>query len=74
MSNKRTHAAKRYSDLRKAGVPSVVTAHEAHRMTNGEVGTRGDHSTPVNLSAVALSPKAHVYYSEDIADAFLLRG
>jgi hypothetical protein len=54
MNNKRTQAAKRYTDLRKAGVPTVVTAHEAHRLTAGAIGTEGDHSTPVNLSTVAL--------------------
>jgi hypothetical protein len=55
MTNQRTQAAKRYTELRKAGVPTVVTAHEAHRLSRGQVGTYGDHSTPVNLSTVALS-------------------
>jgi hypothetical protein len=62
MSNKRTRAAKRYTELRKAGAPTVVTAHEAFRMTGGVIGTEGDHSTPVNLSKVAL------FFTPDVDD------
>ena len=53
-TTKAMQAAKRYTTLRQSGVPSVVTAHEAHRLTSGTIGTEGDHSTPVNLSTVAL--------------------
>jgi hypothetical protein len=33
-----------YMNLRRAGVPNWVTSHEAYCMTDGRVGTRGDHS------------------------------
>ena len=33
-----------YLNLRRAGVPTWVTSHEAYRMTDGRVGTKGDHS------------------------------
>ncbi len=33
-----------YMTLKKSGVPSWVTSHEAYRMTEGRVGTEGDNS------------------------------
>lgn len=42
-----------YSRLREAGVPALLTAHEAWRLSRGLVGTEGDHGTPVPLAAVA---------------------
>src|SRR3546814_4864613 len=33
-----------YMRLRKEGVPSFVTSHEAYRMTDGRIGTKGLHS------------------------------
>lgn len=41
------------AELRSQGVPSVVTADEAYRLSDGAAGTTGDHSSPVSLAAVA---------------------
>lgn len=38
-----------------AGVPTVITAGEAHRLTGGKAGKPGDHSTPISLAAVAVA-------------------
>lgn len=40
---------------RGEGVPAIVTADEAYRLSGGVTGTAGDHSTPVSLAAVALA-------------------
>lgn len=47
---RKTAAMNTLTRLRAEGVPSVVTADEAFRMTGGQAGTRGDHSTPVTLA------------------------
>lgn len=52
--NRNQRAAQQFSTWRSQGVPTLITAHEAHRLTAGAVGTHGDHSTPVNLSTAAL--------------------
>lgn len=52
-ANARVRAAARFAAWRAEGVPTKVTAHEAWHLTNGKVGTAGDHSTPLNLSTVA---------------------
>lgn len=46
----RSAAMNTLTRLRGEGVPAVVTADEAFRMTDGHVGTRGDHHSPVSLS------------------------
>lgn len=54
-ANARIRAASLYAAWRAEGVPSWITAHEAHRLTDGKVGTFGDHSASggLNLSTVA---------------------
>lgn len=43
-------------EWQEAGVPTLITAHEAYRLTGGAVGTEGDHSASggLNLATVAL--------------------
>lgn len=54
-SNAHTRAAARFAAWRAQGVPTLITAHEAYRLTDGKVGTYGDHgaSGGLNLSTVA---------------------
>src|SRR3546814_650520 len=47
-----------YMRLRKEGVPSFVTSHEAYRMTDGRVGTKGLHSLDHGIGLMALVKKA----------------
>lgn len=53
--NLRVEAATQYAAWRAEGVPTLVTAHEAWHLTNGAVGTAGDHGATgaMNLSTVA---------------------
>lgn len=52
------HLTITYMTLRKAGTPSFVTSHEAYRMTEGRVGTKGDHNLRHGFSLMALVKKA----------------
>lgn len=54
-ANARVRAASQYAAWRAEGVPSLITAHEAWRLTDGAVGTKGDHGSTgaMNLSTVA---------------------
>ena len=73
MSTRRNSPARRalesavdaYARLRDAGVPAVVTADEAYRMSAGVVGRQGDHHSPVSLSALVLAAPA----AQSLADA-----
>lgn len=47
-----------YMRLRKEGVPSFVTSHEAYRMTDGRVGTKGDHNLQHGFGLMSLVQKA----------------
>src|SRR3546814_9763345 len=47
-----------YMRLRKEGVPSFVTSHEAYRMTDGRIGTKGLHSLDHGIGLMALVKKA----------------
>lgn len=47
-----------YMRLRKEGVPSFVTSHEAYRMTDGRVGTKGLHNLQHGLGLMSLVQKA----------------
>lgn len=47
-----------YARLRREGVPSFVTSHEAYRMTDGRVGTKGDHNLRHGFGLMALVKKA----------------
>lgn len=47
-----------YARLRKEGVPSFVTSHEAYRMTDGRVGTKGDHNLQHGFGLMSLVQKA----------------
>src|SRR3546814_18725934 len=47
-----------YMRLRKEGVPSFVTSHEAFRMTDGRVGTKGDHNLQRGFGLMSLVQKA----------------
>lgn len=53
--NARVRAASLYAAWRADGVPSLITSHEAYRLTGGKVGRLGDHgaSGSLNLSTVA---------------------
>jgi hypothetical protein len=53
MTNRRERAAQQFSAWRDQGIPMVVTAAEAWKLTGGKVGAEGDHETPMNLSTVA---------------------
>jgi hypothetical protein len=46
-----------FTTWRAEGVPMLVTAHEAHRLTGGVVGAEGDHGAAGGLptAGVALS-------------------
>lgn len=47
-----------YMRLRKEGVPSFVTSHEAYRMTDGRVGMKGDHNLQHGFGLMSLVQKA----------------
>lgn len=47
-----------YTRLRREGVPQFVTAHEAFRMTDGRIGTKGDHNLRHGFGLMALVKKA----------------
>lgn len=47
-----------YMNLRKSGTPQFVTAHEAYRMTDGRVGTKGDHNLDHGFGLMRLVEKA----------------
>lgn len=47
-----------YARLRREGTPTFVTSHEAYRMTDGRVGTRGDHNLRHGFTLMALVKKA----------------
>ena len=47
-----------YMNLRKSGTPQFVTSHEAYRMTDGRVGTRGDHSLQHGFGLMRLVEKS----------------
>lgn len=47
-----------YMNLRKSGTPQFVTAHEAYRMTDGRVGTKGDHNLQHGFGLMRLVEKA----------------
>lgn len=51
--NKKIRAAEIFAKWRNDGVPTLITMHEAFRLSGGKFGTDGDHSTPVQLSLVA---------------------
>ena len=51
--NKKIAAATLFTQWRAEGIPDLITMHEAFRLTDGKIGTEGDHSTPINLSTVA---------------------
>lgn len=38
-----------------AGVPDLITSHEAHRLTSGKIGEQGDHSSPLQTKLVAVA-------------------
>jgi hypothetical protein len=38
-----------------AGVPDLITSHEAYRLTAGKVGQNGNHSTPLKTQLVAFT-------------------
>lgn len=48
-----------YAKLRREGVPTFVTSHEAYRMTDGRVGTKGLHSLRHGYTLMALVRKAN---------------
>lgn len=52
-STQASRAAKALAAFRTAGVPMVITQNEAFLLTEGQFGTKGDLSTPVNLATVA---------------------
>lgn len=54
----RDRALKQLSSWRKEGVPLVVTAHEAYRLSNGISGQKDDHETPYPLARLALEVQA----------------
>lgn len=60
--NKRDNlsAALKRAEWRREGVPTLITAHEAFRLTGGAIGVQGDHCTPVRLTdaAVAITKRA----------------
>lgn len=47
-----------YARLRREGTPTFVTSHEAYRMTDGRVGTKGDHNLRHGFTLMALVKKA----------------
>lgn len=49
----RNAAAAQFLTWRAEGVPAVVTAHEAWRLSGGLVGREGDHGDPWPLMRVA---------------------
>ncbi len=51
---KKQQAAKMFRIWRDAGYGMQITAHTAHQISNGLVGTNNDHDTMINLSSVAL--------------------
>jgi hypothetical protein len=53
--NNAMRTANQFSAWRKQGIPSVITADEAWRLTEGAFGKEGDHGTPVNLAAAAVA-------------------
>jgi hypothetical protein len=48
-------AASWFLDRRAEGVPSLITGHEAWRLSAGAVGDEGDHGTAWPLMRVALA-------------------
>lgn len=54
----RARAMRQLSSWRREDVPLLVTAHEAHRLSNGLIGTEDDHATPISLARVALAVQA----------------
>lgn len=48
-----------YAKLRREGVPSFVTAHEAYRMTDGRVGTKSDHNLRHGFGLMDLVKRAN---------------
>lgn len=46
-------ATKRLVELRAAGVPHILSAHDAWYLSGGVLGARDDHDTKVPLARIA---------------------
>lgn len=63
--NRNIEAAARRSRLREAGVPSILTNHEAWLLSGGIVGTKDDHEGTVTLAKLALRVKDAEHFLPD---------
>lgn len=52
--SKSTEAGSRFTRLRRAGLPALITGHQAWHLSGGVLGAKGDHAGRVPLSRVAL--------------------
>lgn len=54
-----------FSEWRADGIPAVVTAHEAWRLSGGLAGKQADHGTAIPLAQVAVKVAQSIQTKKD---------